>query len=539
MEFSMHVQNWKIATKMAAGFGFVLVLLLCVVGVGLNRLGTIGALTQKVITTDWVKADAAASIAATTRANAALTMQLFIAPDAAARSAILAQVEVNKGIISAALETLRKLVYLPEGKRILATILARRKTYVTSFTRVDGLIAAGRKDDAIALVQKETLPALELLQASVSELSALQKAVAQRSGEDVLGNINMARLLMLALGCAAVVSGVAAAWLVSRAITLPVRRAIELAEQVAGGDLSGSVEVRQQDEIGQLLTALNSMTASLAHIVGQVRTGTGIIATASSEIASGNMDLSARTEEQASALEETASSMEEMTATVKENVEYLRAASAHSTAASGMAERGGELVREVVRTMGAINGSSQRIVDIISVIDGIAFQTNILALNAAVEAARAGEQGRGFAVVASEVRNLAQRSAQAAREIKQLIESSVADVAAGSRLVGQAGGTMEQLVDSVRKVADLVGQINAANLEQSIGLEQINLAITAMDQVTQQNAAMVEEAASAASEMSDQAVHLEQVVAHFKLDAPQPPAPRGARPALTFTPGRV
>ena len=535
----MRVRNWKIATKLAAGFGFVLVLLLCVVGVGLNRLGTIGALTQKVIATDWVKAEAAASIAATTRANAALTMQLFIAPDAAARSAILAQVAVNKSIISAALETLRKLVYLPEGKRILAAIMERRKAYVASFTRVDGLIAAGRKDDAIALVQQETLPALELLQASVSELSALQKAVAQRSGEDVLGNIGMASLLMLALGGAALVSGVAAAWLVSRAITLPVRRAIKLAEQVAGGDLSGSVDVRQQDEIGQLLTALNSMTASLSHIVGQVRTGTGIIATASGEIASGNMDLSARTEEQASALEETASSMEEMTATVKENVEHLRAASAHSTAASGMAERGGELVREVVRTMGAINGSSQRIVDIISVIDGIAFQTNILALNAAVEAARAGEQGRGFAVVASEVRNLAQRSAQAAREIKQLIESSVVDVAAGSRLVGQAGGTMEQLVDSVRKVAEFVSQINAANLEQSIGLEQINVAITAMDQVTQQNAAMVEEAASAASEMNDQAVHLEQVVAHFKLDAPRPLASRGARPALTFAPGRA
>jgi methyl-accepting chemotaxis protein len=535
----MRAGHWKIATKLAAGFGFVLILLGCVIGVGLNRLGTIGGLTQKVIETDWVKADAAATIAATTRANAALTMQLFIAADAPARSALLAQVDVNKGIINTALATLQKLVYLPEGKRILGTILEQRKAYVASFTRVAGLVGDGRKDDAVVLVQKETLPALDRLQASVSELNALQKTVARRSGDEVLGNIGMARMLMLALGAAALVAGAAAAWLVSRAITRPVQRAIKLAEQVAGGDLSGSVEVQYRDEIGQLLAALNSMTASLSNIVGQVRIGTTVIANASSEIATGNMDLSARTEEQASALEETASSMEEMTASVKENVEHLRNASIHSTAASGMAERGGELVRDVVRTMGAINGSSKRIVDIISVIDGIAFQTNILALNAAVEAARAGEQGRGFAVVASEVRNLAQRSAQAAREIKQLIESSVVDVAAGSRLVEQAGGTMEQLVDSVRKVAVIVGQINAANLEQSAGLEQINDAITAMDQVTQQNAAMVEEAASAASEMSDQAAHLEQVVAHFKLDAQPAPVRRSAGLTLAYTPGRA
>ncbi|WP_332876682.1 methyl-accepting chemotaxis protein [Massilia sp. S19_KUP03_FR1] len=533
----MQVGHWKIATKLMVGFGFVIVLLLCVVGVGLNRLGTVGGLTQKVIETDWAKAEAAASIAATTRANAALTMQLFIASDASARAAILAQVESNKKTISTALETLQKLVALPEGKRMLATILERRKAYVQSFTRVAKLIGEERRDDAVALVHRETLPALEQLQASISELNVLQTTVAHRSGAEVLDNIGMARMLMLALGGAALLAGIASAWMASRAITVPIQRAIDLAEQVAAGDLSGHVDVDSKDEIGQLLTALNSMTASLAQIVGQVRTGTGVIATASSQIAAGNMDLSSRTEEQASALEETASSMEEMSATVKENVQHLRDASAHSAQASGMAERGGELVREVVRTMGAINGSSRRIVDIIGVIDGIAFQTNILALNAAVEAARAGEQGRGFAVVASEVRNLAQRSAQAAREIKQLIESSVGDVAEGSRLVGQAGGTMEQLVDSVRKVAVIVGQINAANLEQSIGLEQINLAITAMDLVTQQNAAMVEEAASAASEMSAQAIHLEGVVAHFTLDAAVAPVPQRARPALAFTPG--
>ena len=266
------------------------------------------------------------------------------------------------------------------------------------------------------------------------------------------------------------------------------------------------------------MQALQEMNHSLVGMVGQVRSGTDTIATASSQIAAGNMDLSSRTEQQASSLEETAASMEELTTTVKQNADNARQANQLAAAASAVAVKGGAVVSQVVDTMASINDSSKKIVDIISVIDGIAFQTNILALNAAVEAARAGEQGRGFAVVATEVRNLAQRSAAAAKEIKTLIGDSVDKVAAGSKLVGEAGNTMDEVVASVRRVTDIMGEITAASVEQSAGIEQVNQAIAQMDEVTQQNAALVEEAAAAAHSLQDQAGSLAQVVGVFRLD---------------------
>ncbi|MBC7415460.1 MAG: methyl-accepting chemotaxis protein, partial [Herminiimonas sp.] len=281
---------------------------------------------------------------------------------------------------------------------------------------------------------------------------------------------------------------------------------------------SSSIVVNSTDETGRLLQALKDMNANLQKIVAEVRSGTDTIATASSEIASGNLDLSSRTEQQASSLEETASSMEELTSTVKQNADNARQANGLAMTASEVARKGGSVVAEVVQTMGSINASSRKIIDIIAVIDGIAFQTNILALNAAVEAARAGEQGRGFAVVASEVRNLAQRSAAAAKEIKSLIGDSVEKVEIGTKLVDQAGATMGEIVDSVRRVTDIMGEITAASQEQTAGIEQINQAITEMDNVTQQNAALVEEAAAAAESLQDQAANLSQVVSVFKLD---------------------
>jgi methyl-accepting chemotaxis protein len=297
---------------------------------------------------------------------------------------------------------------------------------------------------------------------------------------------------------------------------------------VAGGDLCGYGGGRSQDyaldEPGRLLHALDEMSQGLVRIVTEVRQGTDAIATASGEIASGNLDLSSRTEQQASSLEETASSMEELTSTVKQNAENARQANQLAASASDVAQRGGAVVSDVVETMASIDASSRKIVDIIGVIDGIAFQTNILALNAAVEAARAGEQGRGFAVVASEVRNLAQRSASAAKEIKALIDDSVGKVAAGSRLVGQAGSTMDEVVASIRRLTDIVAEISHASSEQTHGIEQINDAITQMDHVTQQNAALVEQAAAAADAMQGQAARLARAVSTFKLDgmAPSP-----------------
>jgi methyl-accepting chemotaxis protein len=328
---------------------------------------------------------------------------------------------------------------------------------------------------------------------------------------------------------------VVAVWLANN-ITRPLATAVELAKRVAQGDLTARIVVESKDETGELMAALMDMNASLVRIVGEVRAGTGNIATAASQIASGNLDLSSRTEEQASSLEETASSLEELTATVKQNADNSRQANGLALSASEIAVKGGGVVSKVVDTMGAINESAKKIVDIIAVIDGIAFQTNILALNAAVEAARAGEQGRGFAVVAAEVRNLAQRSAAAAKEIKVLIGDSVEKVDAGTRLVDQAGATMHEIVDSIKRVTEIMGEITIASQEQSAGIEQVNQAISQMDQVTQQNAALVEEAAAAAESMQGQAGKLSEMVGIFKLSAHEQTlqplqAPQAARPA--------
>ena len=308
------------------------------------------------------------------------------------------------------------------------------------------------------------------------------------------------------------------AWVVARKIKQALDKAIEVSEQIAAGDLTVKIDVDSEDETGHLLASLKEMNEGLAKIVGEVRTGADSIATATEQIAAGNADLSQRTEEQASALEETASSMEELTSTVKQNADNAQQANQLAISASGVAVKGGDVINKVVRTMESITDSSRKISDIIGVIDGIAFQTNILALNAAVEAARAGEQGRGFAVVAAEVRSLAQRSAAAAKEIKTLIEDSVGKVQDGSRLVEEAGHTTQEIVTSIKRVTDIMAEISAASLEQSSGIEQVNTAITQMDDVTQQNAALVEQAAAAAESLEEQALQLVQVVTRFKLD---------------------
>jgi methyl-accepting chemotaxis protein len=341
--------------------------------------------------------------------------------------------------------------------------------------------------------------------------------------------------LMAAAVGAGILLGLAAAIFLLRSIFVPLNAAMEAARRVAHGDLSVQIVSGSHNEFGQLLDSLAEMNAALGAIVGEVREGTDTIANESAQIASGNMDLSGRTEAQASALEETAASVEELTTTVRQNADSARQANVLAGTASTVAERGGVVVAEVVQTMGAINASARKIVDIISVIDGIAFQTNILALNAAVEAARAGEQGRGFAVVASEVRNLAQRSAGAAREIKTLITDSVSQVESGSLLVEQAGKTMHEIVGGIRNVADIMAEISAASAEQSAGIEQIHQAVSQMDHVTQQNAALVEEAASAAQALQERASGLSRLVSRFRLDqalahgAPARPMPAGGR----------
>jgi methyl-accepting chemotaxis protein-1 (serine sensor receptor) len=372
------------------------------------------------------------------------------------------------------------------------------------------------------------LPAQRNMQALVQLQLTLSKAAYDAALERYADARNLACALVV-LGCA---GGALVAWLLIRGITASLAEALRLARSVAGGDLTQAVHIASRDEIGALLAALQQMTAGLSAIVTQVRAGTDTIATASSQIAAGNQDLAARTEQQAGALEETAASMGQLTSAVKQNADSALRANALAVAASGVAGRGGEVIRQVVDTMGGINDSAQRIAEIIGVIDGIAFQTNILALNAAVEAARAGEQGRGFAVVASEVRSLAQRSAAAAKEIKGLIESSVERVNAGGQLVEQAGATMREILASVREVTDIMGEITSASTEQTAGIEQVNVAVLEMDRVTQQNAALVEEAAGAAGALNEQAQRLAQAVGAFRVGHGAVPVPAPRRRAL-------
>jgi len=340
----------------------------------------------------------------------------------------------------------------------------------------------------------------------------------KKAAEDAAATLTRANWLAITIASAVIAAVAGMGLMLTRKLVTSLKEAVKIAQTVAAGDLTYNIVVTSKDETGQLLQALKEMNDSLVLIVGQVRTGTDTIATASGQIASGNLDLSSRTEQQASSLEETASSMEELTSTVKQNAANAKQANDLAESASGVALKGGAVVSQVIDTMGSIDASAKKIVDIIGVIDGIAFQTNILALNAAVEAARAGEQGRGFAVVASEVRNLAQRSAAAAKEIKTLISNSVEQVDAGSKLVNQAGATMDEVVASVKRVTDIISEITIAGREQTSGIEQINQAITQMDTVTQQNAALVEEAAAAASSLQDQAGALAHVVSAFKIN---------------------
>jgi methyl-accepting chemotaxis protein-1 (serine sensor receptor) len=447
----------------------------------------------------------------------------------------IAQVEARIQEISGLWGQYKATYLTPEEQVLAQAFIDSRMAFVQ-----DGLkptMAALRANDAEALkaLVKGPLAARYLpAQKNMQALVRLQLDVAKAEYDAALARYERTRNLSVALIVIGALAGAGlAAWLI-RGIGTSLAEAVRVARGVAAGDLTQTVHIERRDEIGELLGALQSMTASLADIVGDVRGGTDTIATASRQIAAGNRDLSARTEQQASSLEETAASMEELTSAVKNNADNARQANGLADAARGVAERGGAVIDDVVGTMGEIRDASRRIAEIIGVIDGIAFQTNILALNAAVEAARAGEQGRGFAVVASEVRNLAQRSAGAAREIKGLIESSVARVETGGRLVEQAGATMREIVDSVRRVTDIMGEITSASVEQTAGIGQINVAVAQMDQVTQQNAALVEEAAAATGAMHEQAQRLAASVSVFRVGARHVamPAPAVQRPAL-------
>jgi methyl-accepting chemotaxis protein len=402
------------------------------------------------------------------------------------------------------------------GRAMYDETRARRDAY--GRLREAATAAHANEDTGAAAEKARAMKAgLKDYLASIHVLAEHQRKKAIDMAQHVQEQGKTGQVVLGALWLASIVIAIAWTVLVARSITRPLQRAIDVAQAVAQGRLSNHQEVCSRDETGQLLAALNRMNGDLFRIVGSVRDSSGAIASASAQIASGNENLSARTEQQAGALEETASSMEELTSAVRQNADHARQASALTSAASAVAVKGKAVMTDVEHRMGAINDSARKITDIIGVIDGIAFQTNILALNAAVEAARAGEQGRGFAVVASEVRNLAHRSASAAKEIKALIEMSVREVDAGSELVGRAGATMEEIVSSVSRVTGIVQEISLASNEQQAGIEQINQSISQMDAMTQQNAALVEEAAAASEALRGQAREMEDVVGVFTL----------------------
>ena len=513
----MNFGNFKISVRLSTGFGILMALMLVTTIVSIARFSSIGNANNKFIMQDWAAAEAAHAIDSAARENARRTLALFILPDQAARAKSYERIDINKKAIDAALDNLGKLADTADDKALLTKLQAARAAYLASFLKVADLLEADKRDDATKMMNVETFPALDALIDTIKTLVETQKKGVEAGGANVKHDIESSRTLTIALGLVALLASISLALWITRSITGPLNEAVEITRHVAGGDLTVRIDVTTKDETGQLLQALKDMNASLARTVGEVRIGTETISTASGEIASGNADLSSRTEAQASSLEETASSMEELTSTVKQNADNARQANQLVLSASDVALKGGQVVGQVVDTMGSIKESSRKIVDIIGVIDSIAFQTNILALNAAVEAARAGEQGRGFAVVATEVRNLAQRSAGAAKEIKSLIGDSVEKVDAGGKLVDEAGATMDEIVTSVKQVADIMSEITAASDEQSAGIEQVNQAITQMDEMTQQNAALVEQAAAAAQSMQDQAGSLAQAVSVFKL----------------------
>jgi methyl-accepting chemotaxis protein len=406
-----------------------------------------------------------------------------------------------------------------EEKDLFKNIVALRGKYQAG---KDMVMHARQGGDAAAGEHAYTgvfAPAAAAYQTKVKELLSMQRQNIDRMAAEIDSSHAQGMRLTLMLGVLLIAIAVIAVLLISRSITIPLAQALHVAKTVAGGDLTAVIDQSGKDEIGELMRALDEMNEALRKIVGQVQQGTELISTAAGEIASGNLDLSSRTEQQAGSLEETAASIEQLSSTVKQNAENARQANQLALDASDVAVKGSGMVSQVVDTMGEINASSKKIVDIISVIDGIAFQTNILALNAAVEAARAGEQGRGFAVVASEVRSLAQRSAAAAKEIKTLIHDSVERVDFGAGLVDRAGATMQEMVASVKRVTDIMAEISVASQEQSAGIEQINRAITEMDGVTQQNAALVEEAAASSQLLEDQAGKLARAGRQFRLGA--------------------
>ncbi|HSN20592.1 MAG TPA: methyl-accepting chemotaxis protein [Usitatibacter sp.] len=533
----MILRNLSIGTRLALGFGAILAVLL-VVSVGGTSLATKSRRDLAEVTANAVAKERLASdMQELVLRRSSVMRNVGLLQDFAQMQEQQKIANVLTRKFADARQGLAKLELSPAERTIVDGLDKSDKAIQDPFNKAMELQSAFRNEEAVGLLVNEVDPAVNRMLAELDHLTDIQKKSNQEATDAALAMGDRLAMTTYVVEAVVLVIALLLAWALTRSITTPLREAVNIARRVAAGDLTSQIVPKGRDEAAELLVALRDMNDGLARMVLQIRSGSESIAVGANQVAAGNQQLSSRTEEHASSLEETASTLEEFTTTVRQNAEHAKQASSLAGTASATAEKGGEVVSKVVTTMQEVSTSSKRISDIIGVIDGISFQTNILALNAAVEAARAGEQGRGFAVVASEVRNLAQRSAASAKEIRGLIEDSVGRVENGARLVEQAGKTMDELVDSVKRVAQIMTEIAAASHEQSSGIEQINRAITQMDNVVQMNASLVEEATAAATSMANQATGLARSVAQFRLEEsalptmPAHPAPAAPAPA--------
>jgi methyl-accepting chemotaxis protein len=534
------IRNLNIGPRLSAGFGALLVLLMAVAALGIERMSSFNNRLEHIANVSNAQLREAQTMLAALTAMRVVSRDVVIAFSPDEIRSLEGQLAAQRKRYAEAAEHLAQSTHRAGDAvdaKMLEDIAAIRGKAVEITDRVFKLAASGR-EDARTVLNQELMPLQTKWHKGIEDLIADKEKDVDQFVTDAAASYRMARNLMVGAAALAALLAVAVGLAITRSVVRPIEQAVQLAEQVAGGDLTRHVEVNGRDEAARLLTALGSMTDALSGLVGRVRAGSDSIASGSSEIARGNEDLSQRTEQQASNLQETAASMEQLSGTVRNTADIARQANELAVSASQAAEQGGRVVHDVVHTMEDIRVSSRKVNDIIGVIDGIAFQTNILALNAAVEAARAGEQGRGFAVVAAEVRSLAQRSAEAAREIKALIGASVGKVEGGSKLVGDAGRTMEDIVARVRKVSEMIGQISAAAGEQSQGIGQVSDAVSQLDQVTQQNAALVEQLAAAAGSLNSRSAELLGSVAAFRTRESASAAPSAAPAAAAAAPAR-
>lgn len=505
-------------TKLWGSFGLLLLFMLSIGVMGIFQTRHYASVVDEVAVTQMQKTSLSTEWKALTTSNSARFTAMIISNDVLVAAMFQKELQETAKRIETVMQDFGKLSLNEEEKRQVNTLFELKKKLDKAAEDISEVAKQGDTFEAISRLQSTYLPALSEYSKVLQKFNEDQQKIRDLRLEEMKRFQSFSMMLTLTVTAVGTLFGLFLAWNISRSIIISLNQALNLASQVASGDLRETPKSDRKDEFGALLRSLSSMTEALRSIVTKVRTSSDHINTASQEIASGNSDLSQRTERQAANLQMTASSVEELTATVTQSADTARQASQLAASASEVARRGGSVVSDVVNTMGEITASSKKISEIIGVIDGIAFQTNILALNAAVEAARAGDQGRGFAVVAGEVRALAQRSASAAKEIKELINASVAKIRSGSDLVQTAGETMTEIVESVQRVTDLIGDISAATTEQSSGISEVNTAISQLDQMTQQNAALVEQSSSASMSLREEAAKLSESVSVFRID---------------------